>query len=756
VPIIPTDGTSVPQSFLEILDVFDPDCLFYYQPDGHDLEDSNPEKFEELLQQQVRRLSGDEEDEPDAGRSERMRKTLRHSSIGRFSISDELKTELANWTNPFDPRHDNTLSLTRVRGRNARIRTHLTEILDVATVEDCRGIGSFDYSELPSSLTLLAGAVLGIASQKTREKLQNLISDDAQVKVNLENLDQLLDQVWQPLPNPFTEANHLKPLHNLTNLNCAMAYRSSLRRHAEPVAVVCGDTVQDFCLYQSLRSVKRHTYWMPDFLYGDGKNGDVSGALRRVQWRLGNVVLDDFQQRQSDEIAFISESLAGDQLRSMPERLEQGQLVISSTQESVKERAVYPQSVHELLQNRFEIFEKGNVDHRGILQFDKGRSIERIPTPKPKHFDNLTLSSPSWITDVEIENYDLPTRPKLAPDTLKEDWYDTNWVRVTTGGFSYYCPNHTFLGGRTLDQILARPEVHLKAPLGLFEDIFGEAGYTIQPSDKGNYQIQAFSRVGGFESLCEIVCQRSARDVFYEYVEERPRSSPDGSVVVLGDRSYLSFEGIAEASGSEDTATSLIDQFTQLSVIRRGLILQCQYCRKAGWYGLSGLSQQFECRRCHEKQFIQRDAWKKPDRGPTWYYQLDEIMYQFFHHNNHVSLLALNAIKKQNDSFMHAPEVELRREPSANAPDKEIDICAIADGEVVLGEATIGTKKTKDDLDGYLRLAEEVGAKQVVFATMEEDWSDEYKGYGNETFGEARADLRFMAYEDLLSDPGKT
>lgn len=753
VPIIPTDGKTVSRAFLEIIEAFDPDCLFYYQPDGRDLEDSNPEAFEEVLEEQLVRLR-DDGDEPDAGSSERMRKSLLNRAFYPLSISDELKRELADWVNPFDPHHNDTLRILRVKGRDASVGTHLTEILDVATTENCRGIGSYDYSNLPTTLTLFTSSVLGITSSKRRKERQNVMPEDSRVEVNLDNVDQLLAQVWRPV-NLYGETSPLKPVHALTNLNCVTAQRGHVRRYEEPTVVVCGDTLQDFCLYRSLRSVKRHTYWLPEFIQTEGDEEKLSRALGRIQWEVAEVVLENrVQRRRGETIAFVSNSYSREQLESVPQWLDQNRIVFSETSKSAKQRAIYPESIQNLLKYRFEVFENGNVDHRSILQFDQGRSIEQVPTPKPKHFNKLTLSSPSWIADVEIENYDLPRRPKLGPDTLQATGYDTNWVRVTSNGFSYYCPNHTFRGSKTLEQILARPKVHLKAPLALFEDVFGEAGYVVQPSDKGNYQIQAFSRVGGFDALCEMVCKRSARSVFYKYVEEEVTSSKDGSVVVVGDRIYLTFEGIAEASGSEASAATLIDQFTELSVIRRGLILQCQYCRKAEWYGLSGLSQRFECRRCHEEQFIQRQAWKQPKEGPNWYYQLDEIIYQFFYHNNHVPLLALNAMKEQSGSFIHTPELELRRDPSTSTPDMEIDVCAISNGRVVIGEATTGTNKTQDDLDRYLRIAEEVGAKQVVFATLDEEWSDDYRAYGDTKFSETRVNLRFMTREDLLPDPG--
>lgn len=48
-PIIPTDGSSIEEPFWKILEAFDPDYLFHYQPVGQDLKRHNPDRYADLV-----------------------------------------------------------------------------------------------------------------------------------------------------------------------------------------------------------------------------------------------------------------------------------------------------------------------------------------------------------------------------------------------------------------------------------------------------------------------------------------------------------------------------------------------------------------------------------------------------------------------------------------------------------------------------------------------------------------------------------
>jgi hypothetical protein len=82
--------------------------------------------------------------------------------------------------------------------------------------------------------------------------------------------------------------------------------------------------------------------------------------------------------------------------------------------------------------------------------------------------------------------------------------------------------------------------------------------------------------------------------------------------------------------------------------------------------------------------------------------------------------------KKSEDSFLFTGDLELVKSGSTNQkPEFELDVVAIVDGAIVLGEAKKTDKLENNEIKKYRHLAKKTGAKKLVFATFAEMWSDE-------------------------------
>ena len=57
--IVPTDGTRVSPRFWQILDVFDPDYLYFYYKTGRDLKINHPDDYEQGLQQEINKFEAE-------------------------------------------------------------------------------------------------------------------------------------------------------------------------------------------------------------------------------------------------------------------------------------------------------------------------------------------------------------------------------------------------------------------------------------------------------------------------------------------------------------------------------------------------------------------------------------------------------------------------------------------------------------------------------------------------------------------------
>ena len=178
-------------------------------------------------------------------------------------------------------------------------------------------------------------------------------------------------------------------------------------------------------------------------------------------------------------------------------------------------------------------------------------------------------------------------------------------------------------------------------------------------------------------------------------------------------------------SGLDDTgARAVLDGYLTRGIVRRGLVLKCGHCLHFDWYDLDVVGQAFECRRCRTATVVTHATWRGGSE-PTLYYDLAEVVLQALRGNVEVPIRALAALQREARSFAETPEVEL---VDGNGVRLEIDLLAISDGRIVIGEAKTGnviqpTAKAETVWLGQVaRLATAIAADEVVFATASPAW----------------------------------
>ncbi|WP_425246852.1 hypothetical protein [Streptomyces sp. NEAU-NA10] len=177
--------------------------------------------------------------------------------------------------------------------------------------------------------------------------------------------------------------------------------------------------------------------------------------------------------------------------------------------------------------------------------------------------------------------------------------------------------------------------------------------------------------------------------------------------------------------GSEESSRQLLDGYLQRSIAARGLLLTCGQCVGTAFYRLEDIGPGFRCQRCRQHSPIVRSAWKGQELEPQWYYGLDEVAYQGLRSNIHVPVLALATLAKSAQSFLHMPEAIVHRD---GYPDIEVDLWAIVDGRIVIGEAEISdrlepTKRREAQRCAALKgLIEDLSADEFVMATTGPAW----------------------------------
>ncbi len=136
-----------------------------------------------------------------------------------------------------------------------------------------------------------------------------------------------------------------------------------------------------------------------------------------------------------------------------------------------------------------------------------------------------------------------------------------------------------------------------------------------------------------------------------------------------------------------------------------------------------------------------RAAWKGPDE-PEWFYALDEVAYQGLTSNIHVPILALAELSRSTRSFLHMPEAVVHR---SGHEDIEVDIWAIVDGRIVIGEAKKSDRLESSDRREKQRcaalrvLVADLTADEFVMATAAPAWSERSKNNVERTIGSTTA-----------------
>lgn len=191
-------------------------------------------------------------------------------------------------------------------------------------------------------------------------------------------------------------------------------------------------------------------------------------------------------------------------------------------------------------------------------------------------------------------------------------------------------------------------------------------------------------------------------------------------------RRFLVFDDAVALTGldAEDVRTPL-DELLLAGVLERGLVLDCGTCSYDGWYSVSELGTDFRCPRCRRRTPITAASWKKPLTEPLWFYSLSEVLRQALELNAHAPLLALAKLKDRARAFMFEPEMEIFDDLGWHC---ELDLWVVREGRIVIGEAKTGDRlgtpaETKKLVANLRKVADAIGADDVVVATTSESWS---------------------------------
>lgn len=729
----------IPDVFRRILRQFDPDYLAVYQQTRIDQKLADRPAFDDWLDKSVEAYA---KNNPDVSKQEAGRMILQAATSpgpGYWEPAADLNEYLMRYlaTSPASGRVFE--AIFRADGQSPRCATDLAEL----RFTHGHDLNYFDTSALDQRLALMLAMRCGGVAPEFASQLHEMNIVGRRTPIDDTQYEDVLDIHW----NGNTEITRRKtggakfvlqrtPLGN-SALGCPNWYPPELRDfHEAPAAIVIGDTAQDYYLAMAFQRLFDRGVWLPlEFVAGEEALAqDITYWVRRqlaFSLRNPNPRLKFYFTSLSLSRAEVEDAIAKlhlDRARR-PSSFSHPHVVCAPNDVPVD-------------------FIARMADKRGLRPtryepFQNDRLVGNLDSPIPAEVSVQPLEALRWIIDCYVQEYRLPIRSKLSE--IVSDGNPAGGVRPSSAGISYSSEPFLAFSGQSLEHRVRRPRIRLPQAIDVFSELLKDH-YRIEPSDKGRFMSSAIDLWGDLDALAGTMADAQQLELLQRFVSKK---KGENIRVSSSDRGYLSFVQIAEILGNDkQEAVGIVDRYIQKSILTRGIILHCKRCRCAAWYANGEFDEAFQCKRCRTKSLITSANWKKPPQGPDWYYELNEVVCQILDHNEIGPILSLYALKKDAKAFDFAAELEVWA--GGEKPLCEIDIWAIIDGRIVLGEAKTGkaTGLTKRKLRQFRAVAQAVTADEFVFATTTNDWPTETKQLIGECFDGSCIGIRYM--EGLL------
>jgi len=176
---------------------------------------------------------------------------------------------------------------------------------------------------------------------------------------------------------------------------------------------------------------------------------------------------------------------------------------------------------------------------------------------------------------------------------------------------------------------------------------------------------------------------------------------------------------IADSESFEDLKAREVQAFLEGGILVQGVSLRCEHCGKEDWWTTSALSSEVRCDGC-----LRSFAFPA---NPTWRFRLNSLIRNGITKAGVLAVLHTLHKKAQlgHDLFVYLP-CQALYEDHAGAPYTDLDLIAIRDGQIIIGEVKSSAEAFKDTDFAKLRsVAEEIRPNALVLAATGTEWPPE-------------------------------
>lgn len=643
-------------------------------------------------------------------------------------INEDLKKEILKKLNPFCHR-----GVGPIKGFFSPIwpLTFLPDILHNTVSEDniVNPIINFGIRDNHTYVKLMVHSILGKLSGDYCEKMVDL-------GIEIEEKDfsdnyYIFENIWdEEFNNNFPFEFSMLKLKSYYNVEDVLKIDDS------PSILVIGDSIEDFCFYYNLARLRKGVYWAPSCIISTSlneikkKREPDKPSISKLTYFFSSLadlcsgIISD-----NGKIIFTSISKSEADLEEIKDDILNYLRYLEDI--NLNEAIFVSKNIYEFLPYTLRFLEEDNYSNCYREQFIDSKSINRVKTPIPRNFDHRSFDKHYWITEVNVEGYKLPPYDVLS-DSLEALRYSNNQIRVSNNGIAYFCPNVSYMG-ESIDKYLIKPYINLFSPFKIFEKIFNKFGYSIMNSDKGNYERESTEKFGSLGDMAKFLKNDNYQKLFDKFVGKKNPSSPNEGIYLKDDsRMYMSLKAIEKVLGDEDKY--IINHFIEKEILHRGFIFKCEKCKHTGWYDIEDVSIKFKCKRCRKTQYYNSNHLARQNPvEPEWFYKLDEAIYQGYDNDMIVPIMTLNKLKELSEnSFSYTNEIEIEKKEK-----KEIDICCISDGKIIIGECKKQNNLKETEIKKYKDIYNEIGANKIIFSTFNvEGWSEKTQNQIKNILGE--------------------
>ncbi len=602
---------------------------------------------------------------------------------------------------------------------------------------------NIDHSAVPMPVRLLVAASTGELGPGHLAKLQEeanfehyaLPATDADVVPLLEfawsgRVDTLVSNLASAIsgsgervePPEYTTSGFIADTPFVqARLGCVQASYVRARFDDQPVVVVAGYSADDFCYAFTRRQMTRDTYWLPT-----GPE-PADAALHRTMLETLMKVLNSYVTSPTGNrlVLLSSLTLTTAELDALLVELATTLWGRHLNGGGLGDLQAHVCSPHELPVRRNNVLLDGTHLTDSLSEPFIGDELARdLEIPLPSEAVGLRPDSLRWQVDVEAAGHVLPVRTALQSLLTTEN--EGQWAaRSSKNGISIDSHGRTFsFTGASLSQLLVRVQLRYPRPEEIFKTLLAPAGATLEESDKGRYTRRMLELWGGFDALAADLLTGTPRTLLDHWITPKGENRPG---ICIQSRRYLRLSDVVTVtSGTEEDSRVLLDRYLQRGIASRGLIFQCALCGATAFYRLEEIGPGFKCWRCRQPNEITRPAWKGGEE-PEFFYELDEVAYLGIAANIHVPVLALAEAAKGSRSFLQMPEAVVHR---PGKKDIEIDLWAIIDGCIVVGEAKKSDHLERNETlertrcDALKDIVTAMTADQFLMASAEPAWAE--------------------------------